>query len=114
MSSQARQDRRAIVRELRDPFSPMGIYAVRVRDSGHVLVGASRNVHASLNRARFELRMGSHKGRVLQAAWKQGCEEAISFEILEMVKEREDPDFDYAKELGGLEQIHRQLQGLAA
>jgi len=29
-------------------------------------------------------------------------------------KERDDPDFDYAAELRGLEQIHRQLQGLAA
>ncbi|MDD3786105.1 MAG: GIY-YIG nuclease family protein [Hydrogenophaga sp.] len=87
---------------------------VRARESGHVLVGSSRNVHASLNRVRFELRMGSHKDRVLQAEWKRGGEAALSFEILEMVKERDDPDFDYAAELRGLEQIHRQLQGLAA
>lgn len=109
-----RQDRRAIVRELRDAFPAMGVYAVRARESGHVLVGSSRNVHASLNRVRFELRMGSHKDRVLQAEWKRGGEAALSFEILEMVKERDDPDFDYAAELRGLEQIHRQLQGLAA
>lgn len=109
-----RQDRRAIVRELRDAFPAMGVYAVRARESGHVLVDSSRNVHASLNRVRFELRMGSHKDRVLQAEWKRGGEAALSFEILEMVKERDDPDFDYAAELRGLEQIHRQLQGLAA
>lgn len=54
------------------------------------------------------------KDRVLQAEWKRGGEAALSFEILEMVKERDDPDFDYAAELRGLEQIHRQLQGLAA
>ena len=33
----------------------MGIYAIRDRASGHLLLGASRNVQAALNRARFGL-----------------------------------------------------------
>ena len=91
----------------------MGIYAIRDRASGHLLLGASRNVHAALNRARFELRMGKHADRVLQAECNRSGVEGLAFEVLELVKEREDEGFDYAGELKALEQIHRELQGLA-
>jgi hypothetical protein len=90
----------------------MGIYAIRDRAGGHMLLGASRNVHAALNRARFELRMGKHADRVLQAEWNRSGVDGIAFEVLELVKERKDADFDYAGELEALEQIHRELQGL--
>ena len=75
----------------------MGIYAIRDRASGHLLLGASRNVQAALNRARFELGMGKHADRVLQAEWHRSGVEG----------------FDYAGELKALEQIHHELQGLA-
>ena len=91
----------------------MGIYAIRDRASGHQLLGASRNVHAALNRARFELRMGKHSDRVLQAEWNRNGVDALAFEVLELVKEREEAGFDYAGELKALEQIHREIQGLA-
>lgn len=55
----------------------MGIYAIRDRASGHQLLGASRNVHASLNRVRFELRMGKHADRVLQAEWNRSGVAAV-------------------------------------
>ena len=77
------------------------------------LLGASRNVHASLNRARFELRMGSHADRVLQAEWNRSGADGLAFDVLELLKDREDAHFDYASELKALEQIHRELQGLA-
>lgn len=92
----------------------MGLYAIRDRASGHRLLGASRNVHAALNRARFELRMGRHADRVLQAVWQRSGADGLAFEVLELVKEREDADFDYAAELAALEQTYRELQGLAS
>lgn len=109
----SRSARRAATRQARDAFPPMGIYAIRVRASGHLLLGASRNVHAALNRARFELRMGKHADRVLQAEWHRSGVEGLAFEVLELVKERDDEGFDYAGELKALAQIHRELQGLA-
>ncbi|UKE79165.1 GIY-YIG nuclease family protein [Xanthomonas graminis] len=100
-------------RQARDAFPPMGIYAIRDRASGHSLLGASRNVQAALNRARFELGMGKHADRVLQAAWNRSGLQGLVFEVLELVKERENAGFDYAGELKVLEQIHRELQALA-
>jgi hypothetical protein len=109
----SRSARRAAARQARDTFPPMGIYAIRERASGHLLLGASRNVHAALNRARFELRIGKHPDRVLQAEWNRSGVDELVFEVLELVKKREDADFDYAGELKALEQLHRELQGLA-
>ena len=91
----------------------MGIYAIRDRASGHRLLGASRNVHVALNRARFELRMGMHADPVLQAEWNRNGVDGLAFEVLDLVKERDNTEFDYASELKALEQIHRELQGLA-
>lgn len=105
--------RRAAARQARDAFPPMGIYAIRDRESGHLLLGASRNVHASLNRARFELLMGKHTDRVLQAAWNRGGADGLHFDVLELLKERENADVDYEGELKALEQFYRELHGLA-
>ena len=109
----SRSARRVAARLARDTFPPMGIYAIRDRASGPLLLGASRNVHAALNRARFELRMGKHPDRGLQAEWNRSGVDGLAFEVLELVREREDAGFDYASELKALEQIHRELQGLA-
>ena len=68
-------------------------------------------MHAALNRARFELGSGKYADPVLQAEWNRGGAHRLVFEVLELVKERVDADFDYARELKDLEQIHRELQG---
>jgi hypothetical protein len=104
---QSRSARRASARQARDAFPPMGVYAIRDLQSGRVLLGASRNVHAALNRTRFELRMRSHADRTLQEAWDRGGAERFAFDVLELVKEREDAHFDYASELQALEEFHR-------
>ena len=109
----SRTARRAAARQARDAFPPMGIYAIRDRASGHRLLGASRNVPAALNRARFEMRMGKYADRVLQAAWNRSAEDGLRFDVLELVKEREEADFDYAGELKALELVYRELEGLA-
>ncbi len=86
----------------------MGVYAIRDLEGGRVLLGASRNVHAALNRARFELRMGSHSDRALQAEWDRSGAERFVFEVLELIRERAEPDFDYMSELKALEELHRE------
>lgn len=90
----------------------MGIYTIRDRASGYRVLGASRNVPAALNRARFELGMGKYADRVLQAQWNRCGADGLDFDVLEFVKEREDANFDYAGELKALEQIYRELEGL--
>jgi hypothetical protein len=110
----SRTDRRAIARQARDAFPPLGVYAIRDRETGRAVIGASRDVHASLHRAQFELRLRSHRDRTLQAAWDLGGAERLAFEVLELVKENQAPDFDYAGELAALEAFHREAEAHAA
>ena len=98
--------RRRLAREARDAFPPMGVYAVRDRVAGTARVGACRDVYARLNRIQFELRLGSHPDKGLQAAWRDDPAR-FSFEVLELVKERQDAAFDYAGELRALEEFYR-------
>ena len=104
-------ERRRLARQARDAFAPMGLYLVRDRVNGQVRLGSSRNVYATLNRIQFELRLGSHPDKGLQEQW--GRDPArFSFEVLELVKERSDPGFDYEDELRTLLQLHREELGL--
>lgn len=90
----------------------MGLYLVRDAAAGPLRVGASRDVHATLRRIQFELRLGSHPDKAVQARWREDPA-GLSFEVLELVKERTDPTFDYEEELRLLLQLHRQELGLA-
>jgi hypothetical protein len=64
-------------------------------------------VPGAINRLQFELRLGGHHDKALQAAWREGGAERVRIETLELVKERADPAFDYAGELQMLEQLYR-------
>ena len=105
-------ERRAAARRARDAFPPMGVYAIRDRVTGRArVVGASRDVHATIRRMGFELRLRSHPDKALQAAWDRDGAERFSFEVLALVKERADPAFDYAAELRALETLYREEEG---
>jgi hypothetical protein len=106
--------RREASRQARDAFPAMGVWCVRDHVSGQVRVAASRNVPGAINRAQFELRRGAHADKELQAQWKASDAERFSFEVIELVKERSDPAFDYAGELQALLDWYReQLEGAA-
>jgi hypothetical protein len=99
--------RRALARQARDAFPPMGVYAIRETATRRVRVGSSRNVPGTLNRIRFELRHGSHPDKDLQAAWRRDGAEGFSFDVLALLEERSVPGFDYVAELKELEALYR-------
>jgi hypothetical protein len=105
ISTSARRD---ISRRARDAFPPMGIYIIRDKETGQVLVASSRNVYGAMNRIQFELRLRSHPNKALQAEWNRSGPGRFDFEIVELLKEREDSNFDYVEELRTLEQIYRE------
>ena len=99
MSSTAKAARRALSRRARDNPRTMGVYAIRCRASGHLVLHASVNLDGAINRDRFELRLGSHRDRRLQAAWNGGGEAALAFEVLEVIRPKPSPAFDPAEAL---------------
>ena len=94
MNGTARSDRRAVSRQARDTPRTMGVYTIRCRASGHLVLNASLNLDGAINRDRFELRLGSHRDRRLQAAWNHGGEAALEFSVREVIRPRPDPTFD--------------------
>lgn len=99
MNSSAQAARRALSRQARDTPRTMGVYAIRCPDSGYTVLRASVNLDGAVHRDRFELRLGSHRDRRLQAAWNRGGDAALAFEVLEVVRHRPDPTFDAAEAL---------------
>jgi len=79
----------------------MGIFQIRNTVSGKVLIGKSLDLPGIINRHRFELQMGGHKNKELQADWNRLGAESFAFEILDELTPR--PDCDYAEDLAQLE-----------
>jgi hypothetical protein len=100
-------DRRALARRARDAFPAMGVYAIRAGATGPMQVKSSRNVPGAINRLTFELRQGCHRDRSLQALWDARGAEGVTVQVLELVRERDDPAFDYDAELAVLEALYR-------
>lgn len=101
-------DRRTLARRARDTFPSMGVYAIRSRATGQVRVKSSHNVPGAINRLTFELRQGCHRDHGLQALWNARGADGVTMEVLELVRERDDPSFDYDAELALLETLYRQ------
>ena len=106
------QARRALARDYKQAFPAMGIYAVRCDAADLLRLGASRNVDGMLNRLRFELSNGSRRDEKLAQAWASHGAQAFRFEVLDRVKQRDDPLFDYDAELQTLLSLWQgELQG---
>ena len=97
--------RKELNREYVERLKPVGIYQVRNTANGKMLLGSSLNLEGPLNRHRFMLKIGSHTNKALQTDWNELGAEAFTFEILEEVKAKEDPNFNLQDELTLLEMI---------
>ena len=78
---------------------PMGVFAVRNRANGKVLVGSSLNVPGALNRIKFELTTGMPRLPALLEDWKRYGADNFSFEVLDVLKPSEEPGVDPKEEL---------------
>jgi len=65
---------------------PMGVYQLRNKENGKMLVGSSINLDAIWNRLEFELKQKSSRNKQLQKDWKEFGEEAFEFAVLEELK----------------------------
>ena len=97
--------RKEINREYKERKIPSGVFQVRNTQNGKVLLVSSLNLEGRLNRHKFQLTTGVHPNKELQEDWKQFGPDKFEFEILEVVKVKDDPDFNLEDELTLLEQI---------
>lgn len=102
MSAKSRED---IKREYKERLKPAGVFQIRNKANGKILLGSSLNLEGPLNSHRFMLTIGRHRNEALQSDWNQYGADQFEFEILEVVKIKDDPDFNLLDELTLLEQI---------
>jgi hypothetical protein len=82
-----------------------GIFQIKNTKTGRILLGSSTNLHGPLNKHRFMLTIGRHDNAALQNDWNQFGPDVFSFEILEIVKPSDHPNFSLEDELTLLEEI---------
>jgi len=97
--------RKEIKRAYKQRKKPAGIFQVKNTVNGKVLLGSSLNLEGVFNGHRFKLSIGRHPNRDLQRDWNEYGPGGFVFETLELVKEKDDPNFDVNDELTLLEQI---------
>ena len=103
--SGSRAQRAEVRRAYKEKPPPMGVFAVRNRANGKVLVGASLNVQGALNRIRFELTTGMDRIPGLLEDWKRYGADNFSFEVLDVLEPSEEPGADPKEELKVLEAL---------
>jgi hypothetical protein len=103
--------RRELARQYKECGRPAGIYAIRNLTNGAMLVDASLDVEAAINRHRFELSRKDHRDAALLEDWIRCGAESFRFEVVDLVKKRDDPAFDERAELADLLAIWREQLG---
>lgn len=101
-------DKRTLKRQYREATVPAGVFAIRNRLNGRVYVGASLNVAGAINRHRFELQQRTHRNARLLRDWLDQAGEQFDFEVLDLVKDKDDPAFDRQAELAALLELWQQ------
>ena len=99
---------RELTRQYKESTPPMGVYLIRNTVNRRVFVGASMNVDGAMNRVRFELGLNSHRNVALQQDWRECGPENFQFEVLDILKKRDEPHFDYKDELDALLDLWRE------
>lgn len=99
------KSKKDIKREYKEREKQAGIFQVKNTKNGKILLGSSLNLDGPLNAHKFMLTVGSHRNKALQQEWDEYGPDSFVFEILEVVKVRDDPNFNVSDELTLLEQI---------
>ena len=99
------KSRKELSREYKERKKSAGVFQIKNIENNKVLLGSSLNLEGPMNRHRFLLTTGSHPNKALQQEWTKYGSDKFMFEILEVVKVKEDPNFDLSEELELLEEI---------
>src|SRR5918993_3441978 len=98
-------DKKALMREYKEPRRPMGFYCIRNTANGKLLVGKSADLPSILNRQRAQLRSGSHPNPTLQKDLIEYGAEAFEVEVLGTLEVPDQADAAPSTDLRTLEQM---------
>jgi hypothetical protein len=92
-------DKKTEIRKYKDTAHLMGVFEIKNKLNGKILIGSSPNLKAIFNRFRAELNMGSCRNDLLQKDWNQFGPDAFEFKELDILTPSEDPNYNPAEDL---------------
>lgn len=99
------KSKKDIKRDFKQRKKQAGVFQLRNTVNNKVLLGSSLNLEGLWNSNSFQLRIGSHRNKELQKDWNKYGSDKFVFEILEVVKNLNDPNIKIDDELTLIEQI---------
>ena len=81
--------KKALLREYKETPLPMGVFQIKNKVNGKLLLLKAQNLPGIINRHQLELRRGMHRNPQLQADWNHYGEAAFSFDVLATIKPEE-------------------------
>lgn len=97
--------RKELKRAYKEKTGVPGVFQIKNKVTGKILLGSSLNIEGPLNAHEFMLSSGSHRNQALQTDYKKYGAAAFSFEILDTVKVKDEPGFRVEDELNTLEKL---------
>ncbi|WP_127507772.1 GIY-YIG nuclease family protein [Paenibacillus humicus] len=85
-----KQSKKELVSSYKQSFRPMGVYQIRNKENGKVLVCGSMDLPGAKNRLDFFKSTGMNTLHELKSDWKAYGAESFVFEELDQIKPREE------------------------
>jgi hypothetical protein len=98
-------DKREIIKQYKQNPPEMGIFQIKNKINGKILIGKAKNLMGILNRNKFQLKNGTHVIKELQDDFNKFGEENFIFEQLDSLKPKDDFKYDYTEDLELLEEL---------
>ncbi|MGA2506855.1 MAG: GIY-YIG nuclease family protein [Chitinispirillaceae bacterium] len=98
-------NKKEMIRNYKQTVQPMGIYRIKNLKNGRIFIGSAKDLRGIINSNKFQLKSGRHFNRELQKDFDETGEEGFSFDILDYLKPKEEPNYDYTGELKVLEEM---------
>lgn len=98
--------KKEIKQEYKEIKFRIGVFQIRNIVNEKIYIETSNDLIAIWKRHRFQLNCGNHPNTELQKDWKEFGEDKFEFEIVSEIKQSENEDTDYKKELKLLEEMH--------
>lgn len=102
MEQKSMDRRKELIRQYKEMKTEAGVYQIKNTKNQKVFVVSTPNLK-TMNGKPMMLCGGGHKNKKLQEEWDKFGEEAFVFEVLEVLKEKEEGYFDKTGELKKLE-----------
>ena len=106
--------KKELIRQYKETPRPAGVYRILHVPSGRALIGTSADAPAILNRLLFQLKLGGHPNKALQADWKADGADAFTLEVLDLLPSKDSGEQDQDEELRLLEAMWVEKLGVGA